>query len=541
MKLAVFLVCYVLYIVQLHAQSTVDWVQTLGGSGEDRSEKIAVDGASNVYSIGYFRDTIGNLHSFGGADVLLTKHNADGQLLWMKQFGSIDEDKGNDIAIDKHGNIYICGEYRNGPLFYTGDSLNSAGTFDGFVAKLDTAGTILWIEAIQSAANELATAIACDTSGNVYVGGTFQSSLQFQQQTLTGYGALNNFLIKIDHQGTLLWQEAMSTPITESIQAIEVGPFQDVYVVGSFRDVLYNAIDTLFSVSFHDIFLAKYSASGQFDYWKGFGGASSDYGYALVLDTASIYMAGVFEGMVNFDNQTLNSTGELDVCLLRCSFDGTVEWVQNISGLDDSRPLDLALDASSVWMVGYYDGLAWSGQDSIYSRDSRHVPSDVFLAQFQKNGQSLSLFSYGGAQLDFGSSIAIRDSSLYLAGVFRDSAYFDSILVVSQNASADVFVLKLITLATSIGKGLTGFSYKLNLFPNPAKDIIQLHLSTEKSSDFVISLVSVDGRVLDQIFNSEASFGPQTIQYSVENLCNGLYYFVFKTIDGQIVLPFVKS
>ena len=171
MKLAVFLVCYVLYIVQLHAQSTVDWVQTLGGSGEDRSEKIAVDGASNVYSIGYFRDTIGNLHSFGGADVLLTKHNADGQLLWMKQFGSIDEDKGNDIAIDKHGNIYICGEYRNGPLFYTGDSLNSAGTFDGFVAKLDTAGTILWIEAIQSAANELATAIACDTSGNVYVGG----------------------------------------------------------------------------------------------------------------------------------------------------------------------------------------------------------------------------------------------------------------------------------------------------------------------------------------------------------------------------------
>ena len=89
MKLAVFLVCYVLYIVQLHAQSTVDWVQTLGGSGEDRSEKIAVDGASNVYSIGYFRDTIGNLHSFGGADVLLTKHNADGQLLWMKQFGSM--------------------------------------------------------------------------------------------------------------------------------------------------------------------------------------------------------------------------------------------------------------------------------------------------------------------------------------------------------------------------------------------------------------------------------------------------------------------
>ncbi len=533
--------CFFVALNLLSAQSSVDWLRTWGGAEEDGALGLVSDDESNVYGLGYFRDSAGSMNSYGGSDVLLFKYNKYGNQVWQINLGSSGEDAGNDIAIDKNANLFICGYYRNGTLFFESDSLPNAGASDAFIAKTDSSGLVLWVLPIYSSSNELATAIACDEDGNVYAAGTFQDSIQLDQQTIYGIGGINNFIVKLDGSGNLLWYDVLSTPVIENVQALEVGPLQSLYLTGFFRDVLINATDTLYAAGFNDIFLAKYTSSGQFEFWKNFGGAASDFSFALAVDTSAVYLAGMFVDSAYFDNQSLISTGELDACLMRCALDGSVEWVRSIGGLDDCKPFDLSFNNESLWLVGLYDGVAWSGTDSINSRSSRHAPSDVFVAQFNKNGQAIELKSYGGSQIDYATAVVCVDSAIFVAGLIQDTVSFDSAIVITETDFSDIFLMKLLSVQTVAVEGLISDFDSFKLFPNPAAAFVNIEFSNKKNTAVEIILVDSRGSLIEKIYSSSSSVKTDQIGFDVSHLSSGIYYFVFDTGGGKRAISFLKT
>lgn len=91
----------------------------LGGSGEDQATGVAVDGSGNVYvtgttaSMDFSVASAQQAASAGSTDIFVTKMrlNADGlaTVLFSTYIGGRDEDRGNGIALDADGNVYITG------------------------------------------------------------------------------------------------------------------------------------------------------------------------------------------------------------------------------------------------------------------------------------------------------------------------------------------------------------------------------------------------------------------------------------------------
>lgn len=81
-----------------------------------------------------------NLTSAGDKDVFVAKYSATGTLVWAISLGGTGTDTGNGIAVSSSGNVYVVGGFSNTATFGSGSatvSLTSAGSTDAFVAKLD--------------------------------------------------------------------------------------------------------------------------------------------------------------------------------------------------------------------------------------------------------------------------------------------------------------------------------------------------------------------------------------------------------------------
>ena len=143
------------------------WVAQFGSAAEDEGYGIAVDSAGNSYVTGYTKfDLAGTNSRIGYKDIFIAKYDTFGNQIWIKQFGSANDDVGSDIAVDSAGNSYVTG-YTRGDLSETNIGYKD---WDIFIAKYDVDGT-LWIRQFGSAEDDLANGIAVDSAGNNYITG----------------------------------------------------------------------------------------------------------------------------------------------------------------------------------------------------------------------------------------------------------------------------------------------------------------------------------------------------------------------------------
>jgi alpha-tubulin suppressor-like RCC1 family protein len=97
----------------------------------NRNIRAAVDAWGNLYVLGAASSKrIAGQQKYGGEDFLLHKYTSDGERLWTRQFGSINDDGGSSIAIDNDGNVIIGGATKG--LF---DGYQTANEWDALLIK----------------------------------------------------------------------------------------------------------------------------------------------------------------------------------------------------------------------------------------------------------------------------------------------------------------------------------------------------------------------------------------------------------------------
>ena len=94
------------------------------------------------------------------SDAFVAKLDGDGNMLWLRQFGTPAHDGSWSSAADAEGNVYVTGD-TNGKLAGT-----SAGAYDAFLAKYDGSGALLWLRQLGTSASEAGRSVAVDGSGN---------------------------------------------------------------------------------------------------------------------------------------------------------------------------------------------------------------------------------------------------------------------------------------------------------------------------------------------------------------------------------------
>jgi hypothetical protein len=144
--------------VHLNAQN-LNWVKGIGSTGLDQGRTVASDAAGNMYLTGNFSATVDfdpgagifNLTAFGQYDGFVLKLDPLGNFMWAKQFGGVNEEFSENIAVDNTGNVIIGGHYIGTADFNPGPStfnLTSNGSEDIFILKLDPSGSFLWAKSI---------------------------------------------------------------------------------------------------------------------------------------------------------------------------------------------------------------------------------------------------------------------------------------------------------------------------------------------------------------------------------------------------------
>ncbi|HPO50089.1 MAG TPA: hypothetical protein PLO89_07160, partial [Spirochaetota bacterium] len=101
----------------------------LGSKLSDSAQSVGI-GVDGIYTTGYSYGNYGQATNNGDADIIASKIDFSGNVVWSKMFGTPDNDVGTGIAVGTDG-IYISGTTR-GDL----DGKKSIGDADIFISKL---------------------------------------------------------------------------------------------------------------------------------------------------------------------------------------------------------------------------------------------------------------------------------------------------------------------------------------------------------------------------------------------------------------------
>lgn len=162
--------------------------------------------------------TVGNSLIAGeGANILTTRYDKEGNVLWQHDFNSsvANNDYGIALSEDNNGNIYVVGTTDN----------NTTTDYNVVILKYNSAGTLLWSKIWASSYNlkDIATGITTDNTGNIYICATSE----------TPTTSLDFLTLKLDDSGNILWKNRYDKAgLKDAPIAISLMQNGNIYVTG---------------------------------------------------------------------------------------------------------------------------------------------------------------------------------------------------------------------------------------------------------------------------------------------------------------------
>lgn len=403
------------FYLKLDSSGSFKWAQRIGAAKTDQADGIRLDKTGNIYVTGWFSDTVdfdpdttvSLKKSRTYWNMFVLKLSASGKFVWVRQF---DDCFGERCVIDSLGNVYTAGTFFNtvdfdpGPATY---NLTSNGAYyDVFISKLDSSGNFVWAKRIGGPESDQGHFISSDAAGNLYIAGIFDKTVDFNPGTsifnLTSFGSWDIFVLKLKASGDFVWAKQLGGKLTERVNAMHVDPAGNVYVTGEFQKTADldpgNAVflvNTFKYEHLYDEFALKLNASGNFQWAKKFGGDLEEDANTIYSDASgSVYIAGHFEGTVNFDSISGNiinlvSTGNKDAFI--CKLGNTITGIHSLSSKMSHHAI-FPVPNNGVFTVRYSGQLSGSGIEIynamgvlIYSKSDLEEINTIKL-QNQVNG-----------------------------------------------------------------------------------------------------------------------------------------------------------
>ena len=193
----------------------------------------------------------------------------------------------------------------------------------------------------------------------------------------------------------------------------------------------------LTSVGDSDGFVAKYATDGSLLWARRYGGIGYDEGKQVALDPtgAHVYAIGYFSGSADFTdgnqpNMTSNSGDGFVLKLDAAS--GATAWVRAVSGTGSSEVVGMAVGADGfVYTTGQFTGTCdfdpgpnTFALSSVIER-GKTPSADAFVWKLSPTGDLGAAWQIGGKGRDGGQNIIVDGTSFYLLGSFRGTVDLD--------------------------------------------------------------------------------------------------------------------
>ncbi|MBI2448586.1 hypothetical protein HYV44_03480 [Candidatus Microgenomates bacterium] len=401
------------YLSKVNADGTLAYTYSFGNSNSDALVDMKLDSAKNVYLLHYFKGTVdfdptagvdNKTSGSAGADwaTALVKINADGSYGWAENFPVFIQ----KMRVSSTG-IYLTG-YANGTIDFNGtgagaSDIQTTDSFDAFATKLNTDGSYGWTKLITGSGTSYGAAIDADASGNVFVSGYFMNDLD------------------LDPTGT---------------EAI-------ISATGS-----------------TDIFLVKINNDGTYGYGKAYGNTGTNTPYDLIVDsTGDVYLAGTFEGTIDFDAVAYGGAGDnhtsndkTDIFLTKINANESYAWTLTFGGALVSDPASsvgrdrissLSLDSSdNIYLGGFVSSGSAVDMDPTAGTDSQtpgFLNRTGFATKINADGTYSWSYLFAGGNNEVTSVVTNSLGRVYIGGFFQDTLDTDVVSGVDTQTSAGSF------------------------------------------------------------------------------------------------------
>jgi uncharacterized delta-60 repeat protein len=319
---------------------------------------------------------IGNIGPAGSYDAFMAKYDSAGTIQWQQTLsgGQATEESVKSIAIDSNDNLYV-----------TGFTRIDAGTSWVLIYKYNSEGVIQWQQTLGNGVfNDSGVAITIDSSDNVYVCG--DNSNYFQ-------------LVKYDSAGIVQWH--IKTSDRADGLAVTTDSSGNVYAFGTNDS--------------YDIMLVKYDSAGNFQWEKGLDSNGINEPAEITTDSNdNIYMTGYLYGAL---------------LIMKFNTEGVIQWQRTLSGAEDDTSYTIAIDSSdNVYVGGSSRSVFNAGAGSSYLRNS-------IIVKYNSSGEIQWQRSISGEYTDQIRGVAIdSNDNLYVTGYTQ---------LPTMNNRDDIFLAKL--------------------------------------------------------------------------------------------------
>jgi len=177
------------FVAKLDPAGAVVWVHQFGSAATDVATAVALapDGSLRVALVS--EGTPGGQPNLGGRDVYLASIDGDGDPGWLQRIGTAAQEglsPGRHLVVDADGFSVITG-ITAGPLAGPGAHV---GGDDLFLARIDADGNDVWLRQFGTVGREYAEGVALDADGFVWVAGGTEGHFAPDDADLAGGNAI---------------------------------------------------------------------------------------------------------------------------------------------------------------------------------------------------------------------------------------------------------------------------------------------------------------------------------------------------------------
>jgi hypothetical protein len=309
------------FVTELNATGTSLLYSTyLGGNNDESANSIAIDSSGNAYIVGVtlssnFPTTAGALQTSNtalsdGSEAFVTKLNPSGTALsYSTYLGGNAANAANGVVIDSSGDAYVVGSTSSTQFPTTPGVYQTAkrGIANAFVVKLNPTGSALVFGTYLGIFGDSGHAIALDSSRNIYVTGSTQSTnfptTSGALQTVNGgsltHGTVQDaFVVKLNSNASgLLYSTYFGGNGLDEGDGIAVDALGDAYIVGGTASPNLRTTTGAFQTvapAGENAFVAKLNQNGTgLIYGTYLGGSGDDHGSAIAIDSfGNAYVSG---------------------------------------------------------------------------------------------------------------------------------------------------------------------------------------------------------------------------------------------------------
>ncbi|MBU0488639.1 MAG: T9SS type A sorting domain-containing protein [Bacteroidetes bacterium] len=394
------------------------------------------------------------------------------------------------LLCDNAGNIIFQTGHKDTSLFCGDETIFKQTSANIF--KLSAQGTEIWRKSIYATKSLSIGGITVDDQNSIYVVGWTAVGTDTiwvaDQQYIMPDTANNVFLWKMKSDGSSDFFKYFSGSFN-GFNDIVVDDQKDIYILGAYEKyffigdtVLYSSLTPSgFYTYIRNFFVAKFDSLGDYIKISDLRGSQENSNSGVMNNMAidaqgNIFMAGSFRDSLKIGSQTIYSSGNSDMVVIKFDGELNVKWIEkDVSPLAGISISDLKVDdAGNVYVSGTYncptsfDGITINPVGALYG--------DAFIVKYDSSASALWTQTLGSTKyLSNGTRIELADdNTLYWGGTYADSTIFgDTVLYVSgiQSYCTNAYISKLsadgdiesvftINSESPLGNGIQSLDYQ---------------------------------------------------------------------------------